>query len=55
MAVYVDKIVLTRNDIEEIHTIKAFFDVEFKIKDLGNLYYFLGIEVLYEPHSESKS
>jgi len=43
--VYVDDLVLTRNDHEEIAHITSLLDTQFKIKNLGNLTYFLGLEV----------
>jgi hypothetical protein len=48
--VYVDDIILAGNSLEEFDKIKRVMDLEFKIKDLGELRYFLGIEV---AHSQS--
>lgn len=47
VAVYMDDILITRNNEEEIQNLKNFLDNTFKIKDLGTLNFFLGIEVLY--------
>ncbi|CAN6456717.1 unnamed protein product [Victoria cruziana] len=43
--IYVDDIIITGNDIAHIDWVKAMLMVKFKIKDLGPLRYFLGIEV----------
>jgi hypothetical protein len=48
--VYVDDIILAGNSLDEFTKIKRVMDEEFKIKDLGKLKYFLGIEV---AHSSS--
>ncbi|KAJ0480735.1 putative RNA-directed DNA polymerase [Helianthus annuus] len=47
LLVYVDDIVITGNDKSEIEKVKISLQENFKIKDLGMLRYFLGIEVLY--------
>ncbi|WVZ08825.1 hypothetical protein V8G54_022171 [Vigna mungo] len=45
LLVYVDDIVLAGDDILEIQTVKALLNAKFKIKDLGQLKYFLGLEI----------
>ncbi|XP_019233911.1 PREDICTED: uncharacterized protein LOC109214451 [Nicotiana attenuata] len=50
VAVYVDDVIITGTDSAEIASLKAFLDQMFKIKDLGILHYFLGLEVLYKPN-----
>ena len=49
LAVYVDDIVITGNDPEEINKLKVFLDDTFKIKGLGELHYFLGMEIIKAP------
>lgn len=49
IAIYVDDILLVGNDASEMISLKAFMDDQFKIKDLGIVYYFLGFEVCHLP------
>ncbi|GJW90367.1 ribonuclease H-like domain-containing protein [Tanacetum coccineum] len=46
LLVYVDDIIITGNDVGKIEKFKAYLNTKFKIKDLGKLKYFLGIEVI---------
>lgn len=46
LLVYVDDIILIGHCIVEIENVKLFLKSQFRIKDLGLLKYFLGIEVL---------
>ena len=45
MLIYVDDILITGNDLKAVYTLKRFLHSHFRIKDLGDLKYFLGIEV----------
>lgn len=45
LSVYVDDIILTGTDVDAIHNLKAHLHLEFSIKDLGRLNFFLGIKV----------
>jgi hypothetical protein len=49
MAVYVDDIVITGDDVEEIKCLKENLGRAFEVKDLGPLRYFLGIEIAWSP------
>ncbi|GKC77206.1 ribonuclease H-like domain-containing protein [Tanacetum coccineum] len=46
LLVYVDDIIITGNNVDEIEKFKVFLKSKFMIKDLGKLKYFLGIEVI---------
>jgi hypothetical protein len=45
LLVYVDDIILASNDPAAISDLTVFLDQKFKLKDLGSLKYFLGLEV----------
>ena len=45
LIVYVDDIILTGNNPQEMSRIKVALNREFEVKGLGNLKYFLGMEV----------
>lgn len=44
--VYVDDLVLTRNDSSFVHSIIKQLSARFSLKDIGNLHYFFGVEVI---------
>jgi hypothetical protein len=50
LLVYVDDVIVAGDSLTEIQSIKAILHASFKIKDLGQLKYFLGLEV---AHSSS--
>lgn len=45
LGVYVDDILLASSDVTKMKALKSFIDEQFKIKDLGDVHYFLGLEV----------
>jgi len=49
LIVYVDDIVITGDDIVEIVNLKKYLAQEFEVKNLGQLKYFLGIEISRGP------
>ncbi|GJU85009.1 ribonuclease H-like domain-containing protein [Tanacetum coccineum] len=53
LLVYVDDILVTGNDVKVIDEVKTFLSSKFKIKDLGELKYFLGIEPMSTPLPEN--
>jgi len=46
LLVYVDDIILTGNNEKDIQAVKVFLGSQFMIKDLGELKFFLGIEIV---------
>lgn len=50
LLIYVDDILITGNDSASISALKKFLNSQFRIKDLGDLKYFLGIEVSTSAH-----
>lgn len=45
LLIYVDDIIVTNSHLATVHALLHDLRVEFALKDLGDLYYFLGIEV----------
>ncbi|XP_061349519.1 uncharacterized mitochondrial protein AtMg00810-like [Gastrolobium bilobum] len=50
LLIYVDDLVLTGNDMTEINHVKSSLHNQFRIKYLGQLRYFLGLEVARSKH-----
>ena len=51
LIVYVDNIIIFRDYLKEVEWLKKYLIIEFEIKDLGKLKYFLGIEVAYSKNN----
>ncbi|OMO49485.1 Reverse transcriptase, RNA-dependent DNA polymerase [Corchorus capsularis] len=47
--IYVDDVIVTGNDSTKIAWLKEYLNTKFQIKDLGQLKYFLGLEVARSP------
>ena len=45
LLVYVDDIIITSSNLSAVHELKVFLHTQFKLKDLGSLKYFLGLEI----------
>ncbi|RVW82434.1 Retrovirus-related Pol polyprotein from transposon RE1 [Vitis vinifera] len=54
LIVYVDDIILSGNDMEELQKLKKYLSEEFEVKDLGNLKYFLVSVVSQFMHSPTE-
>ena len=54
MIIYVDDMIISADDKEEFRTLKQQLSWEFEMKDIGQLKYFLGIEIEkgYVPQSK---
>nr|XP_016499718.1 PREDICTED: uncharacterized protein LOC107818251 [Nicotiana tabacum] len=46
VVIYVDDVIITGTYSVEIDNLKAFLNKRFKIKDIGRLHYFLGLQLL---------
>ena len=46
---YIDDLVIVNANLEEINSVKSLLAASFDMKDLGDLHYFLGIEVIRTP------
>jgi hypothetical protein len=49
LSLYVDDMIITGNDIDDISVLKTELTRRFEMKDLGSLRYFLGVEIAYSP------
>jgi len=49
IVIYVDDLIITRDSDTNIFDLKKLLKQKFKMKDLGELRYFLGIEVIQSP------
>lgn len=53
MLAYVDDVIISRDSLFEFQSIKAILHSSFKIKDLGQLKYFLGLEIAHSSQGIS--
>ncbi len=49
IVIYVDDLIITKDSIANISNLKKLLKQKFEMKDLGELHYFLGIEVIQSP------
>ena len=50
LVMYVDDLIITSNHDDQIAQVKKELHVGFKMKDLGLLHYYLGVEAFQHPH-----
>jgi hypothetical protein len=55
LLIYVDDVILARNNLQDTENTKLFLSKQFKLKDLRQFKYFLGIEVARSRHGISLS
>ena len=53
IGVYVYDIILAGKDTERINKVKMALSQKFQIKDLGELHYFLGVQVIQDTKNSS--
>ena len=46
---YMDDLVIVRENLADINKVKSLMSIWFEIKDMQELHYFLGIEVIQTP------
>ncbi len=49
IVIYVDDLIITEDSVVDIFDLKKFLKQKFEMKDLGELHYFLSIEVIQSP------
>ena len=47
LLVYVDDIIISSPSLQAVDSLKSFIHSKFKLKDLGDLNYFLGLEIAH--------
>ena len=50
LIIYVDDMIMTSDDQKEIQRLQKYLAIEFEMKELGELKYFLGIKVAQSKH-----
>jgi hypothetical protein len=49
IVIYVDDLIIIRNNDADISDLKIFLKQKFEMKNMGELHYFLGIEIIQSP------